>query len=291
MIYSISNEFIKASIKLTGAELCSLIDIESNTELMWEGNPQYWKGQAPILFPIIGALKEGTYYYKGEKYTLPNHGLVRKNTSIKLLTHTQNAISFSYRYDQKTLKQYPFKFELIINYSLNGKALVVNHKVKNAGTDEMLFSIGAHPAFKCPLSKDEKYSDYTLKFETTENLDRWLLENNGLIGNPAKYMNNTNILKLYDEIFDEGALVFKNIKSTFIKLVNKQNKDILIVSFNGFNYMGIWSKERAPFVCIEPWLGIADSVHTNQQFEEKEGLLKLDPKDTFEASYSIEVLL
>ncbi|GAA4811555.1 aldose 1-epimerase family protein [Litoribaculum gwangyangense] len=290
-MYTLQNSNLKIVVKKTGAELCEISAIKNKTNFMWDAKPDIWGSYAPNLFPIIGALKDDTYIFEGKKYTLPKHGFVRHNQNIELHKQTQNSLTFKLTYNDELLKSYPFKFEFHITYTLIDNAITVTHKVKNCDTKTMYFSIGGHPAFKCPVFENDTYEDYYLEFEHVENSKRHLINmENGLISNKTEAVfNHSNQIALQHELFEKDALVFKDLKSRKVSLKSKNHGTILTVSFPEFNYLGIWAKPTGNYVCIEPWLGIADSENTNQDFKTKEGILKLDSGKTFEASYTIEI--
>ncbi|MFY0712719.1 aldose 1-epimerase family protein [Seonamhaeicola sp. NFXS20] len=290
-MYSIENNKLKVAIKKTGAELCKITSVKNNTEFMWDGNPNIWSGIAPNLFPIIGALKENSYMFENKIYTLPKHGFVRHNEDIELFKETKNSLTFKLSYNDDLLKIYPFKFEFYITFKLIDNTLEISHTVKNTDDKAMYFSVGGHPAFKCPVFENETYEDYTLEFEHIENSNTHLINmQNGLIScktNPI--FNNSNSLALEHSLFNKDALVFKDLKSRKVTLKSLLNGDILTVSYPDFNYLGIWAKPNGNYVCIEPWLGIADNENTNQNFKTKEGIIKLEANKTFNASYFIEI--
>jgi galactose mutarotase-like enzyme len=180
---------------------------------------------------------------------------------------------------------------LEIEFLLKGNTLHVLHFIFNEGNESMLYSLGGHPAFNCPLLPGEKYEDYYLEFPLPETDSTCSIEPNGLIGlDRIPMLDQSKIIPLHSHLFDHDALVFKNLKSRKVSLSNRTHGPILAVEFEDFNYLGIWAKPSAPFVCIEPWLGIADSVDTNQNFEEKEGLLSLAPGESAQKSYSIAIM-
>ena len=290
-MYTLENNKLKITIKKTGAELCNIAAVKNKTTFMWDANPAVWGSFAPNLFPIIGALKNDTYTFENKKYTLPKHGFVRNNNHVKLLDRTTNSLTFALTYSEDSLKKYPFKFQFSITYSLKGNQIEVLHTVKNLDDETMYFSVGGHPAFKCPVFENENYEDYYLEFEATENSETHLINmDNGLISSKTKPMlNNTNKLNLFHHLFNEDALIFKDLTSRKVALKSNKNGEILNVSYKDFNYLGIWAKPNGNYVCIEPWLGIADNETTNQNFKEKEGILTLAPNETFKAAYSIEI--
>ena len=290
-MFSIQNDKLKIAVQDVGAELCKITSVKHNTDFMWHADPNVWGSFAPNLFPIIGALKNDSYTFEGKTYTLPKHGLVRHNKAITLHKQTKNSLIFKLTSNTDTLKHYPFKFEFYISYTLNNNVLEVKHTIKNTDDKTMYFSVGGHPAFKCPVFENENYEDYALEFEKEENSKRHLINmENGLISSKTEEVfNNPNKIQLTHNLFNADALVFKDTKSRKITLKSAKKGAIISVHFKGFPYLGIWAKPNGNFVCIEPWLGIADSETTNQKLEDKEGILSLASNKTFEAAYSIEI--
>ncbi|WP_406683432.1 aldose 1-epimerase family protein [Seonamhaeicola sp. MEBiC1930] len=290
-MYNLENEKLKINVKKIGAELCKIVSVKHDTNFMWNADSNVWGSFAPNLFPIIGALKNNTYILENESFELPKHGFIRHNTDIQLHKQNENSLVFKLTYNEALLKMYPFKFEFYITYKLNDNSLEVQHTIKNIDNKVLYFSLGGHPAFKCPVFENENYDDYILEFEQIESSNTHLINpQNGLISsNTRAIFNNTNQLKLTHNLFNDDALVFKDLKSRKVTLKSNLNGEILSVSYPDYNYLGIWAKPNGDFVCIEPWLGIADNENTNQDFKTKEGILKLDANKTFEASYLIEI--
>ncbi|WP_194768724.1 aldose 1-epimerase family protein [Tamlana sp. I1] len=290
-MFTLENDLLKIAVKQTGAELCQITSTKQKTEFMWDANPEIWGSFAPNLFPIIGALKNDTYHFENQAYSLPKHGLVRNNPDVELHEQTTNSLTFKLIYNERSLKIYPFKFEFYITYTLENSTLTVKHTVKNSDSKTMYFSVGGHPAFKCPVYSDENYEDYILEFEKPETSKTHLINmKNGMISSETETVfNNNNTLALTHELFDKDALIFKDLKSKKVTLKSKNHGNILSVSYIDFPYLGIWAKPTGDYVCIEPWLGIADHENTNQDFKTKEGILQLEPNKTFSACYSIEI--
>lgn len=289
-IHTLSNNILKISIKKTGAELCSIQMPPDKQEYMWNADPKIWAGHAPVLFPIIGALKENSYFYKDRKYSLPRHGFVRNNANVELFKETEDQFIFCLRSSSETLIHFPFQFEFYVSYTLDSNNISVNHMVKNTGDDTMFFSLGGHPAFKCPLNPDEDYNDYYLEFSHSETAHSYQIEPSGLISNQTKLiLNNSNTIGLHYDLFNKGALVFKDLQSRSVALISKKSGVRVQVDYEGFPYLGIWAKPKADYVCIEPWLGIADPVDTDQNLESKEGIIRLPAKHSFDAAYKISI--
>ncbi len=284
---SIENEYIKIAIKPTGAELSSLYNKKTNTELLWQGDASFWSGQAPILFPIVGELKNKTYFFKNVAYQLNRHGFARRSNDWKIIQLDQNNIQCTLNSNATTLKVYPFDFSFVITYSITKNKLHIQHKITNNGEEIMPFSIGAHPAFNCVSNKETNYNDYLLKFEEIENAERHFLNGEGLFnGETEIVLNKSDTLPLSKSLFKNDALVFKKLKSKQVSLY-KASEKILSVSFKDFPFLGIWAASNAPFVCIEPWIGHADTANTNQNLFSKEGSKSLLSNETFTVAYQI----
>lgn len=290
MQYTISNSQIQVSVLSKGTEICNIKSLKTDKEYMWNADPAVWGSHAPVLFPAIGSFKNEVCTIDGKEYAIPKHGFIRHNEAIVLKERTESALHFQLEYSEKTLAIFPYKFRFHISFELKGNKLVVSHKVENLDDKEIHFSLGAHPAFNCPVNEGEEYSDYYLEFEETETAARTLLSSNGLISDKTEpVLTNTNILSLHPTLFNNDALIFKNLKSRTVSLKSRKSDQVLTVSYSDFNYLGIWAKPNAPFVCIEPWLGIADHEHTDGDYLKKDGLISLPKGEVFEAEYSITV--
>jgi len=290
-MYVLENSKLKISVKKEGAELCKITAVKNAKEFMWDADPNIWKAYAPNLFPIIGALKNGTYHYNDAAYQMNKHGFVRGNTDIVLEEQSSNSLSFKLTTNTSLYKSYPFKFEFYITYRLKDSNLEISYSVKNCDTKTMYFSVGGHPAFKCPVYDNENYEDYSLEFETIETAKTHLINlENGLIRPKTKpVFNGGKHIDLNYGLFNNDALVFKDLVSKKVTLKSKTYGAILSVSFKDFPFLGIWAKPNADYVCIEPWLGIADPENTNQDLTTKEGIIALEANASFKATYSINI--
>jgi galactose mutarotase-like enzyme len=236
-------------------------------------------------------MKNDSYIYNGKTYPMTKHGFIRHNDSFKITSQSDSEIIFSISSDNELYKMFPFQFKLDICYTLNENKLTVNHTVQNLDSKTMYFSLGGHPAFTCPLYKDENYSDYYLEFENRESSESYVLDiESGLVTDrTVPVIVEENKIKLRGDLFNNDALIFKDLKSRKITLKHKNKGSVLSMNYKDFPYLGIWAKPNANYVCIEPWLGIADSKTTNQNIEEKEGINQLESGSIFKASYTIEI--
>lgn len=281
MKVSIKNGNLTAIISTKGAELISLKTTER--EYIWEGKPEFWAKHSPVLFPIVGTLKNNEFQYAQESYTLSRHGFAR-DMEFQIKEQTENKVLFSLEASDATLKNYPFIFELQLIYVLEGKKLSIHYKVFNKDKKEMPFSIGAHPAFALP----ENFINYSLSFEEDDELTYFLLENDLLSDDTQSISLNNKQLQLDYPLFERDALVFKEINSKSIT-INENHKPVLKVNFKDFPNLGIWTKVNAPFLCIEPWFGYSDTNRNSGNILEKEGIIVLEPNTVFESEFSIEI--
>lgn len=282
MNITIYNHQIKATINTLGAELIQLE--KENHNYIWTIDETYWNKTSPILFPIVGRLKNDTYTIEGKTYELPRHGFAR-NFEFELEHQTENTVVLLFTENQETLKHYPFQFELRLKYELIENSLKINYYILNKSQEIMPFSIGAHPAFAI----DGLFSDYTLDFSQSENFISHELEKEQFNNSSKKIPSEKGKINLDYALFEKDALVFKHLKSDILTLL-KKNQPYISVKFKGFPYLGIWTKPNAPFLCIEPWCGLADNINHNGNIYEKEGIQLLDNNTKFEREINITLL-
>lgn len=290
MNYSIENESLKIDASTYGAELHSIKTKNNETEFLWNGDESYWKYHAPILFPIVGKVKNNEFTVDGKTFSLPQHGFGRIS-NYELLSKTDNSITFLLNYTNETLKVYPYKFSLKVTYELIANKLKVIYSVENLDDKEIYFSIGAHPAFLCSIEKGETIDDYYFEFSHKETKPIMELSTaTGLYtGKNIPYLDNDHIINLSKDVFTNDALVFHKLKSNKIYLKSKNHNKYMSMDFTDFPYMGLWSKPTgAPFICIEPWYGHADYENFNGEFKDREGVEKLEVGTSFECSYILE---
>ncbi|TDN39107.1 aldose 1-epimerase family protein [Hymenobacter sp. UV11] len=284
----------RVEIALKGAELTSFIGLASGLEYMWQADPAQWGRHAPLLFPIVGKVPNDSYLYEGEEYKLPQHGFAR-DQEFQLILQDAHSLTFQLMASAASKEIYPFEFELRVRYELRGSVLTVGWHVRNpaAAPHELLFSIGAHPAFNCPLrpAAGEQFADYSFHFDHPVTLHRQLLHGGLRSGETAPVLAAQHSLPLTYELFADDALVFDHFDFTRITLQKADKTGPFVrMQFDGFPYLGLWTKgPGAAFVCIEPWQGVASPVGESQELRDKEGILTLAPSQEFEASYSIEI--
>lgn len=277
----LKNDKLEVSLTTLGAELTSIK--YNDYEYLWQADKKYWARHAPVLFPIVGKLKNDECEIKGQKYNMTQHGFAR-DMEFGVFAQTETSVTFLLEQNEETMKKYPFEFELYIKYEIVENKVFVKYTVVNSGNDNMFFSIGGHPAFNI----EGEYKDCVIEFETPETQNKIFVENGFIKFTDETRIENAKELKLDNNSFDQDAIIFKDLESSIVTLKSKNNRSVK-VNIGGFPYLGIWSKEQAPFICIEPWFGIADTEQHDGNFRKKKGIIELDIGEEFEAGYSIEV--
>ncbi|UQZ34399.1 aldose epimerase [Paenibacillus sp. PK3_47] len=285
------SETAEAVISPLGAELISFKTLDTNNEYMWSGDAEFWTGRSPVLFPIIGAARDGEIRTGGHTYTIGNHGFARRS-EFKVVEADGTRAVFLLSENEHTLSSYPYKFNLLLTYTLTGSTLEISYRVENTDDQEIFFQLGTHPAFNCPLDGQGTITDYYLEFSEQEKLERLFLTDAGLVvsGKSEPVLGGENILPLSHEMFLEGALVFRNVQSRSIALRSKLTDRSVTVTSSGFPDLGIWQPKNAPFVCIEPWQGIADGEEFTGRLQDKTGVIALPEGSVHTSSLNIAIV-
>lgn len=274
----LENDVLRVEIHSFGAEIRGIFDKVNQRELMWSGDSSWWSRVSPVLFPIVGGLRDKKYRHDGVEYEMSQHGFLRDN-EMSCIRQSETEVWYGFVANEETKRVYPFDFVVEIGYELLENTVLVKWRVKNNGDEPMYFSIGAHPAF------------------LAEEGDRFIIESNGItnryplvlggVGDP--YQEDVEVVEIHPSIFVHDALIYDNTRAT--TLVTKR-ADIK-VTYDNFMYVGLWSTLKdgimAPFVCIEPWIGIADFADFEGELRNKTGMVKLGAKSENAYMYSIEV--
>ena len=281
---------LKIQTKKLGAELTSIQ--HNGKEKLFQGakvldssGNVFWKRQAPILFPIVGQLKNSKNEIDGKIYEMSQHGFAR-DMEFEEISKTETKHHYMLKYNDETLKKYPYKFELHVIYEVQENTLTVTYKVKNIDDKTIWFGLGGHPAFNCNYSNNE----YEITFPEKEDKIKFLKLKDGLIDTKnAENILQDNKIHLKEDTFDNDAIIMKNIKSNKVILQNHEtNQKILEFDFTGFPYLALWSKKGAPFVCIEPWQNTSDKIDSTQIYKDKENIIELPQNKEFKCKYSIK---
>ncbi len=285
---TIRNGPISAKIKFMGAELVSLKNDLDGLEYIWQGDEDNWSNSSPVLFPIIGSLKEGSYVYDGKYYEMPQHGFAM-GMRFDLIHQDDDKVIFSLKANESTLQAYPFGFELQVAYQLQGKELTVRYRVFNTDGKTMFFSIGGHPGFNIPIGENSLERGPYLAFNKKETANIFSRQGKLLDGKEIPYMKKEKQILINEELFKDGARIFFDLRSDKVS-IHAGKRRILSLVFDDFPYLAIWSRPSNPgFICLEPWHGIPDFVETDQNLEKKKGIIALKPQKEFSCQYSIKI--
>ncbi|MEZ0487937.1 aldose 1-epimerase family protein [Fibrella aquatica] len=289
MSHTLQNQHLRVTIRNQGAELTSLFNRQTGIEHLWQANPAVWPWHAPNLFPVVGGQTNDQIVVDGQTYPMKRHGFAR-TSEFTCTESSEEAATFALSSSEATKDIFPYDFLFEIIYQLDGPKLAITYRVTNQGADTMFMSVGAHPAFSVPFRPDEAYTDYYIEFDQDESLETSLLGTDGLLtGETARIDLDNRQLNLTPTLFDNDALVLLGLKSRQVTLRSRRNNHSIRLDFADFVYLGLWAKPGAPFVCIEPWLGVADTSSDHRPFEKKQGIQCIPANEAFTAQYSITV--
>lgn len=289
MDYTIENNMLKVRISSKGAEIQSVLGKDSDHEYMWQADPKIWGRHAPVLFPIVGRLKNDQYTYQGKTYHMGQHGFAR-DQDFAVEHQTADSITFLLKDNEETRKQYPFKFELRVNYNLLNNLIEENFSVSNKSEQEMIFGIGGHPGFNVPVNVEMKKSDYYFAFQPSKPRIQIPLKAPYLDWENRSLASTDSLIELSDDLFKDDALIFmmRGVNNKISLRTDKNHFHINVWTRNA-PFVGIWSQypKTANFVAIEPWWGIADRLDSDGKLEDKYGMNHLAPNDTFNVGFGM----
>jgi galactose mutarotase-like enzyme len=285
---SLGSSQLRAEIDPLGAQLSRLQD-SSGRDLLWDGNPSVWNGRAPLLFPIVGSLNGGAYQIGGKRFQLPRHGLARTRR-FEVVSASPTEATFRLSADDTTLAVYPFRFQLDIHFAVDGAALSVTARVRNAGDSDMPASFGFHPAFRWPLPFGQPRADHFIEFDTDEPDPVRRLNSSGLVTatlHPTPVSSRRLLLK--DDLFTDDVIIFDAVHSRSVTYGAKTGPRIR-VSYENAPYLGLWTKPGAGFICIEPWHGMSDPEGFSSNFSLKPGVFRVKPGEATQIRMTIELV-
>lgn len=288
--HTLKNKEISITIDDMGAELCELIDVNTQVSYLWYGDPTYWGRRSPVLFPIVGGLRNKEYEYQAKKYTMEQHGFAR-DMEFTVVEKTDTKIVHRIKATEKTKECYPFSFVLDITYEIKDRTILVGWNVKNEEDKTMPFAIGGHPGFMCPLKGVGKKTDYFIEFDTKEKIVSKIISKKSLVAEGEYTLKLDNgILPVTEHLFDEDALVLEEHQAHKVSLLTPDKKPYVTVEFDA-PLFGVWSPATidAPFICIEPWYGRCDRENFTGTLEEREWEQFLAPKEERTYQYSITI--
>lgn len=271
----LKNNDLQVTLHHKGAEIQSIIHKE--IEYLWQGDAKYWGRRSPVLFPIVGRLLDNEYKYENNIYSLSQHGFAR-DMEFSVIDSTTDSVLYLLTENKSSLEKYPFDFSLFIGYKLIDNQIEVTWKVINASKNEMYFQIGAHPAFNFLNG-----SLLTLQCKTNQ----YHLEGTPYVHKVTSNVD-VNSITFDDSTFKNDAIIYDNIN----RIVLKDDQKSVELRCEGFPYLGIWTTvkegKNAPFICLEPWFGIADYIDHNKELVHKKGINVLKPQEVFKTKYYLK---
>ena len=282
----IENDILRVKFQTLGSEWTSLVDKRDDTQYAWSGDEKIWAGRNPTLFPFVGRVWQDTYRYADKSYHLGNHGLARR-ALFRPAAQTATTLTLRLDANQETLAVYPFVFTLENYYRLVGESLQITTHVINQDNKTLPFSLGAHPAFRCPLLSGEKNSDYRILLDQSESLHRLRMASDGSWARESEFFAQTSEIALDEHVFDDDVIALAKPATRSLTLAGPRRR--VCVSCEQARYWGIWSKPGAPFVCLEPWLSHGDTRGFRGDLTTKPEITLLAPGEVFTFRYQITI--
>ena len=284
----LTNNKLSVTVSSRGAELQSIKDKQGH-EYLWQANPAYWGKRSPLLFPIVCGLWRDSYRIGEQTYEMKRHGFASKS-EFTLLSHTENSVTYSLQFSDDTLKVYPYKFCVNVNYVLEGNTIQVLWHVQNLDTQDIYFQIGGHPAFNIPDMQEGDPLHGFLRFDNP--CPKRLYGNTEGCITPGHHAINIkdNVWEFTGKDFDDDALIFDEKQISAVDLLDNAQAPVVSILFNA-PAVGIWSPtgKNAPFICLEPWYGIHDWHQFAGEFKDKYLMNKLLPGASFVSRYDIVI--
>jgi len=287
MTVTIRSSQIEAEISPLGAELRALRDSQGR-EWLWDGDPAWWNGRSPILFPIVGTLNRDTLRVDGEAYSLPRHGFARRST-FTLRHQGEDSVLFGLSDSQQTRAIYPFAFDLEMRYAVLDNVLTMAATLRNPGNELLTASFGYHPALRWPLPPGGAREEHVILFDEAEPAPVRRLDADGLLApHPRPTPVAGDCIRLDGSLFAEDALIFDRPASRGLTFTLPGQEGVY-VKFEGMPHLALWSKPDAPFLCIEPWQGHSDPAGFDGEFREKPGVISLAPDQAHTFTMTIAI--
>ena len=281
---------LTATVDSMGAQLMSLTF--AGAEYLWQGDPKFWPRRAPVLFPIVGCLKNDEAMSAAGPVHLKRHGLARTNEH-SIVERSESSVTFQLDSDEATRELYPFDFRLNMTYSTDGTSLAQRFAVTNTGDVDLPFTLGGHPAFNVPMpgAEGERFDDYALVFAERWSPEVPVIDERGLhdFGRMTRLMDNDRELPLSHELIERHAtLVFHDVPKNRVTLVGTRSNHGVELEFDGFDYLGVWTAStEAPFLAVEPWHGCATAYDESDRFEDKRSTITLAPGERAELAFTV----
>lgn len=291
MEYTLENQFLTVKVSTTGGALTSIKN-KDGLEYLWQGDPAYWSGQAPLLFPICGSIRDDRAVIGDQKETrMPRHGIVRKR-EFNCEQQSMHSITMAIESDDEMLDQFPYAAKLAVTYTLEGHSIIQKFTVENHEEEELMpFFVGGHPGFNCPLVEGDDYTDYYVEFEKEEtcSVPQQLTETGLLdVQNRTEFLKGVKRLPLSFDLFAKDAITFDELQSRRVKLASDKHAHSVTIDFQDFPYMILWTTaNQGPFLAMEPWLGLSTCTDEGDQFEEKRNVQLAEPGESKSYCFTI----
>ncbi len=291
MLTTLKNEFLTVTVSSCGAELQS-IDSADGIRYLWDGHAPYWNRRSPVLFPIIGALRNNVATSEQGEIHLAKHGFCR-SAPFETESESETSVTYLYTDTEETRKQYPYAFAFRVTHTLEGNTVKTTYSVTNTGECKMPFCVGGHPAFNVPLVAGEAYTDYVVEFEQEETADCPLIDMQTCLIADATYnrlLTNEKSFRLNHVLFRGDALVFEDLRSKRVKLYSSKSGRGVEMDIGDFPVFAVWTMvDDQPFVCFEPWQGGATRDSEDDVFEHKNHVVIAEPGETHEFTFAVRM--
>ena len=289
MIHTIKSEALTVSVSEKGAELQSIRD-GSGTEFLWQGDPKYWSGRAPTIFPYVARLTGKQYTLFGKTYSMGIHGFARTST-FSPIASSESAVTLRLTDNEETRAQYPYSFVFDVTYSLSGNCLTVKYEVTNRSETTMYFGIGGHPGFNVPNAQGLRFEDYCLEFREDCSPRRVAFTDDCFVaGGDSAYPLQSRRIPLRHELFDHDAVVLRDAAKS-VSLFSDKGGKCITVTCPDMTYLGFWHATRtdAPYVCIEPWSSLPARKDMTEDFSRQNDLKQAAPGETYRNVWTVDI--
>ncbi|MEQ2625109.1 aldose 1-epimerase family protein [Faecalibacillus faecis] len=287
----LSNQYLTVNLHPKGAEIISIVGNQDHINYMWKRDACQWANSAPILFPIVGAIKNDTCRIDGKEYHMTQHGFARHN-EFEIKNQSQTEVTFTLVSNDEIIKQYPFLFELNVTYKLVENTLTCLINVKNKDHQTIYFQVGGHPAFACPFMENESSNDYYVEFAEYETRNQKVIDvaKRGMSHVQLPFFDHEKRFFVRQQLFNNDAIVIKDFKSENISIKSLNHQKSIVFHMQGFDHVGLWTaKHVGGLLAIEPWVGHADYVDFDGEFKEKESCVALDTDKEFNVQFAVEI--
>lgn len=287
----LSNQYLTVNLHPKGAEIISIVGNQDHINYMWKRDACQWANSAPILFPIVGAIKNDTCRIDGKEYHMTQHGFARHN-EFEIKNQSQTEVTFTLVSNDEIIKQYPFLFELNVTYKLVENTLTCFINVKNKDHQTIYFQVGGHPAFACPFMENESSNDYYVEFFEYETRNQKVIDvaKRGMSHVQLPFFDHEKRFFVRQQLFNNDAIVIKDFKSENISIKSLNHQKSIVFHMQGFDHVGLWTaKHVGGLLAIEPWVGHADYVDFDGEFKEKESCVALDTDKEFNVQFAVEI--